>query len=504
MPHFIFNSLLKMPPLLKHRIHYSAFQVNISIILFLIFSSVSIAETNVAGVEITIDHYDYFEKSIHNPPTQYNPTIDAGLLNEDTLVKTEKNVIGVVPDDLWQRIKTHYAIENVQSPLTSHHENWYASRPDYVARMISRSEKYLFHIVEELERRKMPSEIALLPMIESAYNPQAYSRSHAAGIWQFIPSTGNYFGLKQNWWIDNRRNITVATNAALDYLQKLHNMFGSWDLALAAYNAGEGTVSRAIAYNQSKGLPTTYTDLTLSNETKNYVPKLQAVKNIITDPSAFGLTLQPLANMAYFQHVQVSSQMDTKLVAKLANISFDEFLALNPSYNRPILASQEHNKNEAHTILLPITSVPIFEQNLASYDQPLVSWKTYKTARGENVTTIANKFGMPVSHLRHVNGLSNEKKIKKPSIILVQSLQDYDDRMTLNVSATEPVASKSITSQNKNTIKEKKIIYTIKSGDTLYGIARKFNIAVADIKRWNKALSAQLIPGKKLTIFHNS
>jgi len=365
-------------------------------------------------------------------------------------------VIGVVPDDLWQRIKTHYAIENVQSPLTSHHENWYASRPDYVARMISRSEKYLFHIVEELERRKMPSEIALLPMIESAYNPQAYSRSHAAGIWQFIPSTGNYFGLKQNWWIDNRRNITVATNAALDYLQKLHSMFGSWDLALAAYNAGEGTVSRAIAYNQSKGLPTTYTDLTLSNETKNYVPKLQAVKNIITDPSAFGLTLQPLANMAYFQHVQVSSQMDTKLVAKLANISFDEFLALNPSYNRPILASQEHNKNEAHTILLPITSVPIFEQNLASYDQPLVSWKTYKTARGENVTTIANKFGMPVSHLRHVNGLSNEKKIKKPSIILVQSLQDYDDRMTLNVSATEPVASKSITSQNKNTIKEKK------------------------------------------------
>lgn len=469
-----------------------------------VFSGFSVAETNVAGVEIVIDPYDYFEKTIHNPPTQYNPVIDAGLPYDVKKPNLTLDATEMASLELWQRIREGYAIANLESALTNHHENWYASRPDYVARMISRSEKYLFHIVEELERRKMPSEIALLPMIESAYNPLAYSRSHAAGIWQFIPSTGHYFGLKQNWWIDNRRNIIVATNAALDYLQKLHGMFGSWDLALAAYNAGEGTVSRAIAYNQSKGLPTTYSDLALSNETKNYVPKLQAIKNIITNPSAFGLTITPLSNTAYFQTVHVSSQMDTQLVAKLADISLDEFLALNPSYNRPVLANLENNKTESHPILLPVQSVPVFEKNLAAYSQPLVSWKTYRTVRGENITNIAKKFGMPVSHLRNVNSLPNDQKIKKPSIILVQFLNETNDT-NLSDNKNEPVYNESISSHRNNVANiEKKITYTVKSGDTLYGIARKFNIGVPDLKRWNKALNAQLIPGKKLTIFHSS
>ena len=232
---------------------------------------------------------------------------------------------------------------NSKSSLVSRHEDYYTSNPDYVRRMVERSQKYLFHIVEEVEKRGMPTEIALLPMIESAYNPQAYSSGRASGIWQFIPSTGKHFGLKQNWWVDNRRNITIATDAALDYLQKLHGMFGSWDLALAAYNAGEGTVGRAIESNRKLGLATNYESLNLSVETKNYVPKLQAIKNLMTNPGKYGLKIQTIANTAYFTKVSAPAQIDARLAAKLAEISDAEFLALNPSYNRPVIASSGEN-----------------------------------------------------------------------------------------------------------------------------------------------------------------
>ena len=228
------------------------------------------------------------------------------------------------------------------------HEEWYASRPDYIKRMTERSQRYLFHIVEEVQKRGMPTEIALLPMIESAFNPQAYSRSRASGIWQFIPSTGKNFGLKQNWWVDNRRDVTAATNAALDYLQKLHGMFGAWDFALAAYNAGEGTVQRAIDRNRKQGLPTDYQSLSLPPETKNYVPKLQAIKNIITDPEKYGLTLNSIPNRPYFARVTTPKQIDAKLAAQLAEISYEEFTALNPSYNRPVITST----GEKHQLLI--------------------------------------------------------------------------------------------------------------------------------------------------------
>ncbi|HSQ05869.1 MAG TPA: transglycosylase SLT domain-containing protein, partial [Burkholderiales bacterium] len=189
---------------------------------------------------------------------------------------------------MWERVRRGFALPVFDNPLVHEWENWYSSRPDYVARMIERSSRYLYHVMEEVERRHMPAEIALLPMIESAYNPQAYSKSHASGIWQFIPSTGKLYGLRQNWWYDGRRDIIAATNAALDYLEKLYGMFGSWDLALASYNWGEGAVSRAIARNQAKGLPTDYESLAMPSETRGYVPKLIAVKNIITDPARFG------------------------------------------------------------------------------------------------------------------------------------------------------------------------------------------------------------------------
>ncbi|HEX3060071.1 MAG TPA: transglycosylase SLT domain-containing protein, partial [Usitatibacter sp.] len=228
-----------------------------------------------------------------------------------------------MPDpDLWQRIRKGFAMEPLDSPLVTENEGWYTSRPEYIARFVDRGSLYLHYIVEQVEKRNMPMEIALLPVIESAFNPKAYSRAKASGIWQFIPSTGKNYGLSQDWWKDNRRDIVAATDAALNYLQRLHGMFNSWELALAAYNAGEGNVARAIAYNQKKGLPTDFLGISprLRPETRNYVPKLIAVKNIVLSPAAYGIDLESVPDEPYFTAVQAPKKIDVKVAARLAGM----------------------------------------------------------------------------------------------------------------------------------------------------------------------------------------
>jgi len=297
-------------------------------ISLLLIASSTIADTNLMGdyiividnpVSEALDPSFNLNKNIQEPARNFLP---------DNLSPVENNNPN---QDLRQRIISGYNLPEVKSPYTQNHEAWYAARPDYVQRMIGRSQRYLYHIVTEVEKRGMPSEIALLPMVESAFNPQAYSRSKAAGIWQFMPETGKNFGLKQDWWRDNRRDITAATDAALNYLQKLHVMFGTWDLALAAYNAGEGTVQRAIDRNRRKGLPTDYASLQLPNETKNYVPKLQAIKNIMTKPENYGLSIDYIPNKPYFKKVNAPEKIDAKVAAELAEISLEEFNLLNLS-----------------------------------------------------------------------------------------------------------------------------------------------------------------------------
>lgn len=428
-------------------------------------------------------------------------------------------------NDLWQRIKNGYAMPESSSQLTQNHENWYSSRPDYVRRMVERSQRYLFHVVEEVEKRGMPTEIALLPMIESAYNPKAYSTSRASGIWQFIPSTGKHFGLKQNWWFDNRRNITFATDAALTYLQKLHAMFGAWDLALAAYNAGEGTVSRAIERNRRLGLPTDYESLNLPAETRNYVPKLQAVKNIMTNPNNYGLNIQTIANTPYFAKVSAPAQIDARLAAKLAEISDEEFLALNPSFNRPLIKTEEKNLE----LLLPIVSAQTFRNNLENYNKPLVSWQTYFAKRGEKLEKIAQKFGIHVSKLRDVNDLPANKKIKKPATIIVPNGKVADFKPNPNstktnsataVSASEAVAAsefdQGITSHtlayaedNLNepanaTENEPKtashVTHKVNQGETIFAIAKRYSVTAKQIKLDNDLKSNRLQAGQQLVI----
>ena len=279
------------------------------------------------------------------------------------LGRSSRSVAAVAPPvDLWERIRRGYGMNDLQSELVQDREVWYSRRPDYIFRMTERSKKYLFHIVEELEVRNMPTELALLPFIESAFNPQAVSSAKAAGMWQFMPATGKYFELKQNSFRDDRRDVLASTRAALDYLQKLHRMFGDWHLALAAYNWGEGSVSRAIAKNQRAGLPTGYPDLNMPMETRFYVPKLQAVKNIVSNPAQFNSKLPLIENHPYFQSVTIRRDIDVALAARLAEVSVDDFKALNPSLNRPVILAAGTPQ-----ILLPWDNAEVFQSNLESY-----------------------------------------------------------------------------------------------------------------------------------------
>ena len=495
------------------------------------------AETNAAGEEIVIYAEDTFKPAPRNLGGDTD-TDNSSVSNLSDTFETQLNedgssyqadLISIGNDDLWQRIKNGYAIPDSSSVLIAKHEGWYASRPDYVKRMVERSQKYLFHIVEEVEKRGMPTEIALLPMIESAYNPNAYSTSRASGIWQFIPSTGKHFGLKQNWWVDNRRNVMFATDAALNYLQKLHTMFGAWDLALAAYNAGEGTVGRAIARNRKLGLPTDYESLDLPPETKNYVPKLQAIKNLMTNPSNYGLKIQTISNTAYFTKVSAPAQIDAHLAAKFAEISDDEFLALNPSYNRPVITSNDVK----HEILLPIFAAQTFKNNLATYDKPLVSWQTYYAKRGERMDKIASKFGIQVGQLRNVNNLPSQNKIKKSSTILVPNGNRTDfnisnaiakasvnksaiaeDVVEANAKISAEQSSSNInleaasinsannteTNNDDDTTKTRSVKHHVKKGNTMQSIAKQYGVSTKQIMKTNALKSTHVKVGQVLTI----
>ncbi|HEY8118817.1 MAG TPA: LysM peptidoglycan-binding domain-containing protein [Methylophilaceae bacterium] len=472
--------------------------------LFLLLCSLSLqalAETNVAGDEITIigDHPSSNSTDVSiNSSLQVDPVLNY-LPEDSTQSAGNADASDAAKDDLWQRIKDGYAMPESQSAYTAEHETWYASRPDYVKRMVARSQKYLYHVVEEVEKRGMPTEIALLPMVESAFNPQANSRSRASGIWQFIPSTGKDFGLKQNWWVDNRRDVTAATDAALNYLQKLHVMFGTWDLALAAYNAGEGTVQRAIDRNRRQGLPTDYDSLPLPPETKNYVPKLQAVKNIMTNPEQYGLSIQTIPNRPYFTKVNAPQQIDATLAAKLAEISPEEFTSLNPEYNRPVLTET----GNVHEILLPVGAAETFKTNLASYDKPLVSWQTYHAKRGERMDTIARKFGIGLAQLRDVNDLPSRRQMGTSTSLLVPA--NKGDNVQVSMASDEHLASSdNSSSRDTPAAKTGSIRYTVKKNDDLPAIARKYGVSSKQIMALNNIKNGALKPGQTLLISDNN
>lgn len=321
------------------------------------------------------------------------------------------------PDDLWQHVRNGFGMADLNSPLVARQQAYYLNRPDMLKRIAERSRRYLHHIVTELEKRGMPTELALLPMVESAFNPLAYSRARALGMWQFIPATGKRYDLDQNSWRDERRDIIASTSAALDYLQAIYEMHGDWHLALASYNWGEHAVARAVAKNRAKGLPTDYASLAMPGETRHYVPKLQALKNIIADPEMFGIRLDPIPNEPYFDTVNMPSDVDVTLAARLAEIPLEEFIALNPAWHRPVIPGA----NPA-PLVLPAGKVQTFLDNLERHeaaDKPLTHWTTYRLKKAEKLASVAGRFRISVERLKQLNGITRRTKVGPGFALLV-------------------------------------------------------------------------------------
>ncbi|MBI1942398.1 MAG: transglycosylase SLT domain-containing protein [Betaproteobacteria bacterium] len=385
-------------------------------------------------------------------------------------------------DDLWQRIRLGFSMPDLGGPLVAEKTAWYAARPDYLKRVFERSRRYLYHIVDEIEKRGLPTELALLPMVESSFNPMAYSRSHASGLWQFIPGTGKRYELTQNWWYDERRDIIASTAAALDYLGDVYDMHGDWHLALASYNWGENAVARALEKNRAAGQPLDYESLSMPAETRQYVPKLQALKNIIANPGLFGIDLEPIPNLPYFTTITKTRDIDVRLAAKLAEMTVEEFIALNPGLSRPVI-------RVAHSprIVLPADRVEIFHDNLTRYDDSsLVSWQTYQPRRGDTLESIARKHHMSVAQLKEVNGIAARTRAV-PKLLVVPANGSVElGRLPIMYAPPIPVSGR------------RSFVHVVRPGETLARIASRYRVRIDDLRRWNRI--GRLTAGQKLTI----
>jgi membrane-bound lytic murein transglycosylase D len=418
---------------------------------------------------------------VHFPPAPRQ----IALVNPFTGVSAGLEPLPTPTHDLWDRIVRGYAIPDVDGPLVDQWEQWYEDRPDYVARMIERSRRYLYHIVNEVQRRHMPLDLALLPMVESAFNPTALSSARASGIWQFMPATARTWGLQQNWWVDSRLDIIAATNSALDYLQQLYTDLGDWQLALAAYNWGEGNVQRAVARNRARGLPTDFASLRgVPDETRNYLPKLQAIKNIVADPERFHLALADIPDAPYFTIVRTTVHMDVKRAAELAEMPLDEFLALNPQHKRPVIFGADD-----YAILLPIDKAEIFAAKLDLINQPLVSWEAHRMVRGESLSQVALRYGMSLETLKSVNGIGPHSTVPPGYCLLVPTQRPSEanaESLENAVFTTVPVG--------------RTFYYRVQRGDTLNRLAARYGVSTQDIRHWNRLASNSVRVGQRLRI----
>lgn len=391
---------------------------------------------------------------------------------------------------IWTRIRDGFQVPNMENAVVDENLERYTKRPDYLQRMANRSSKYLYHIIEEVESRGMPTEIALLPFVESAFVTNAKSRVKAAGLWQFMPSTGKIYDLDQTMWKDSRYDVLQSTSAALTYLQKLYDEFGDWPLALAAYNWGEGNVRRAIKKNQVRNLPTDYMSLKMPNETRNYYPKLQAIKHIVLNPEKYGVKLPAVYNEPYFVQVFKDQDIDVAKAAQLAQMSKDEFNSLNPSFNRPVIVAS-HN----HSLLMPTDKIDTFIENLVSYrtsGKPLSSWTTYRVKEGDTIASIAKRANMTENTLREANQIPPGRRVKPGSVLLVNkgsSLGNGDD-----------ISSDTIDAQIALVQDYRRVTYRVRRGDTLQRVARRLGVSPHTIVASNKIKGRKLRVGQTLVV----
>lgn len=380
--------------------------------------------------------------------------------------------------NIWQRIRAGFAIPNMDGPAMQPYVQqavqWYTTRPDYVARMTERSRKYLYYIVQEVQRRHLPTELALLPFVESAFNPDALSSARASGMWQFIPSTGKHFNLQQNMFQDDRRDIMASTKAALDYLTKLHDMFGDWRLALAAYNWGEGGVQRAIAANQARALPISYGALNMPAETRNYYPKLQAIKDIIADPAKYGITLPDVPDHPYFKPVTITQDIDVTLAAKLAGITVKEFRSLNPAYKKPVILAATKPR-----ILLPYDNANAFEQAVSDYTGQLSTWTTYVVHATSTPYQIARRLHLAEATLRDVNDIPPRKLVRAGSTLLIPR-PPQDDR-----DVSKHTVENAVLALAPDIPPGRRQRLIAGPYDTPRTVARRYGLSALEVARWN-------------------
>jgi membrane-bound lytic murein transglycosylase D len=394
--------------------------------------------------------------------------------------------------DLWQRIRDGYAIPDIDDRYVKQRERYYSSQPEYVGRMTDRGSRYLFHIVEEVQRRGLPTELALLPFIESAFNPEAVSRARAAGMWQFMPATGAHFDLKQNVFRDDRRDVLASTQAALDYLTRLHKMFGDWHLALAAYNWGEGNVQRAIRANRNAGRPTHYSALRMPNETRDYVPKLQAMKNIVLRPADYGLVLPPLENHPYFLAVPISRDIDVALVTRLSGLPLEQFKQLNPQMNKPLIVAAGTPQ-----VLLPYDNANAFVKALPQYKGPLASWAAWTLPKTMKVAEAAKVVGMDEDDLREVNAIPPRMLVSAGSTLLVPRNGHRNDDVS------ERVADSARLSLVSDGPALRRVSLKVgKRGDSIAAVAKRYAVSAQQVAQWNNlSAGARLAPGSTIVVY---
>ena len=421
------------------------------------------------------------------------PRIPQGPMSPVTTTELRGSAVAPTetPADLWDRIRRGYAIADLDNELVREKEQWYATRPDYIQRMTERSRMYIFHIVEELELRGMPTELALLPFIESAFNPQAVSSARAAGMWQFMPATGSAYDLRQNMLRDDRRDVIASTRAALDYLQKLYDMFGDWQLALASYNWGEGNVRRAIERNRAAGLGTSYSDLRMPEETRHYVPKLQAVKNIIARPDSFGAVLPLIENHPFFDTVEIRRDIDVDVAARLAGVRLEDFKALNPSQRKPVIFAAGTPR-----VLLPWDAAAAFKENLAKTPTgSLASWTAWVAPSNMPARDVASRFGMDTADFLAMNNLPAKVIIKSGSTVLVRR---HDDAAP--AAASEVVNNARLSYAPEVVLRRTSV--RARRGDSLATIAARYDLPAATVAGWNRgAAKGKLKAGQAVVLF---
>jgi membrane-bound lytic murein transglycosylase D len=468
----------------------------------------SLATLLLAGCATTDTPYSSLPPAPDHPGPK--APMDRATVTIPGTLPGEREVPHLPPEqyaDLLDRIRDGYGLPDVAHFAVDREVEFYRTNPDFLERTFKRGARYLYYIVTEIEKRQLPLELALLPVVESAFNPVAYSRSRASGLWQFIPSSGKHYGLEQNWWIDERRDVIEATNAALTYLQYLNRYFGGdWYLAIAAYNGGEGTVSNAVRRNQAAGLPTDFFSLNLRAETRDYVPKLLAISRIVRNPEAYGLAFAGIPNQPFFEVVDPGRQVQLEQAAQLAGITREDMFALNPGYNRMTTPP-----NGPHRLLLPIPNAQVFRQ--AMLDQATTGTSTIAVAaveppaevrhtvrRGETLSAIARSYGVELGAIKAANEMQGSV-IQPGQSLLIPSPATGSTATLAALAAPREDITAQLPEHQRPAASKKPKVHVVKSGDTLWAVARKYGVTVPALAAENGlSTKAGLVKGARLEI----